>query len=449
VDSHAGHAVERAVRPEVAEAVLHVGGLMGVMDGRGVERRLGSRPGVLHVEANSPNETATVHYDPSVTTLAELDRFVEECGYHCSGRSVPGHVCNPLEEPAKPREHEAHVEHAAAAHTGHGGHAGMSMNEMVSDMRRRFFVALVFAVPIFLYSPIAVEVFGLEMPAPFGIRTDVLSLALSLPVLGYSSVVFFRGAVRALRNRTLDMMGLVATSVGVGWVYSLLVVIGLQGEHLFKAISLLAAFVLFGHWMEMRARAGASDAVRAFLDAVRAEAAGAVKALHDEGVRVVMLTGNNRATAERVASEVGIDRVLSEVRPEDKERQVAALQHDDGRVGMVGDGVSDAPPLARADVGIAIGAGTDVAVETADVVLMRSDPADVAKAMRLSRATVRKMRQNLGWAVGYNALALPLASGALAWAGLTLRPEIAAISMSGSSLLVALNALLLRRAKVD
>ncbi|HEX9694528.1 MAG TPA: copper-translocating P-type ATPase, partial [Actinomycetota bacterium] len=642
----------------------------------------------------------------------------------------------------------------------------------------RFFVALLFSIPIFLYSPIATDVFSLRLGAPFGIRTDVLSLLLSLPVVSYSSAVFFRGAVAALRNRTLDMMVLVATSIGVGWVYSVLVVSGLPGEHFFEAISLLAAFVLFGHWMEMRARAGASDAVRALLDlappmavvirdgepvevptaevqvgdlllvrpgskvpvdatveegdssvdesmitgeslpvakglgdaligatinkegalraratrvgsdtalaqivalvqaaqnskapaqrladraafwlvlvamsgglltfgvwfvltdvsfstalqfsitvvviacpdalglatptaimvgtglgakrgilfkdagaleqasalttvvfdktgtltvgeprvaeirtasvqedeilrlaaaveresehplaqaivaaaaerdiqapraasfravagagavaevegrrvsvgsrrlleqegvsldglgdagaslqgagrtvafvgvdgravgvlaladTVRETAAAAVSRLRSEGVEVVMLTGDNRATAERVAGELGIDRVLAEVRPEDKERQVATLQEDGRRVGMVGDGVNDAPALARADVGIAIGTGTDVAMETADVVLMRADPADVATTMSLSRATVRKMRQNLGWAVGYNTLALPIAGGAFAWAGLTLRPEIAALSMSGSSLLVAVNALLLRRAQV-
>jgi Cu2+-exporting ATPase len=765
---------------EPAEAILHVGGLLDVMDGRGVERRLEARPGVLHVEANALNQTATVHYDPIATTLVDLERWIEECGYHCSGRSVPGHVCDPQEEPVA---HGAHADHgapgrAADAHTGHGGHAGMSMAEMARDMRRRFLVAIVFAIPIFLYSPIAVDVFGLELAAPFGMRTDVLSLLLSLPVVFYSSMLFFRGAVAALRNRNLDMMALVATSISVGWVYSVAVVLGLEGEHFFEAIALLAAFVLFGHWMEMRARAGASDAVRALLDlappmavvlregetvevptaevrvgdlllvrpgskvpvdaiveegtssvdesmitgeslpvtkrpddaligatinkegslraratkvgsdtalaqivalvqaaqnskapaqrladraafwlvlvalsgglitfaawfwivgssfetallfaitvvviacpdalglatptaimvgtgmgarrgilfkdagaleqasqlstivfdktgtltmgqpavddvrsngldeaellrlaasveresehplaqaivgaaeargldvpratgfhavagsgavaevegrrvaigtrrlleeqgavldgvgtiggelqgagrtiayvAVDGQAAGvialadtvretskaAVVRLGAEGVEVVMLTGDNRATAERVAAELGIARVLAEVRPEHKEEQVAALQAEGRKVGMVGDGVNDAPALARADVGIAIGTGTDVAMETADVVLMRADPADVATAMSLSHATVRKMKQNLGWAVGYNALALPIAAGAFAWVGLTLRPEIAALAMSGSSLLVAVNALLLRRAKV-
>jgi Cu2+-exporting ATPase len=193
---------------------------------------------------------------------------------------------------------------------------------------------------------------------------------------------------------------------------------------------------------------GRAAGVVSLADAVRPSARDAVERLTDEGIEVVMLTGDNRATAERVAGELGIARVLAEVRPEDKERQVASLQSEGRKIGMVGDGVNDAPALARADVGIAIGTGTDVAMETADVVLMRSDPADVAIAMSLSRATVRKMRQNLGWAVGYNALALPIAAGAFAWAGLTLRPEIAALAMSGSSLLVAVNALLLRRARV-
>jgi len=189
--------------------------------------------------------------------------------------------------------------------------------------------------------------------------------------------------------------------------------------------------------------------VVALADTPRESAREAVSRLRAAGVEVVMLTGDNRATAERVAAELGIERVVAEVRPEDKEREVARLQQEGRVVGMVGDGVNDAPALARADVGIAIGAGTDVAVETADIVLMRSDPADVVTAIALSRATVRKMRQNLAWAVGYNSLALPIAGGVFAEVGLTLRPEIAALSMSGSSVLVAVNALMLKRAKVE
>jgi Cu2+-exporting ATPase len=160
----------------------------------------------------------------------------------------------------------------------------------------------------------------------------------------------------------------------------------------------------------------------------------------------VMLTGDNRATAERIADALGIDQVLAEVLPGDKAAKVAELQRQGRRVAMVGDGVNDAPALAQADLGVAIGAGTDVAIETADVVLMRSDPLDVPTALQIGRGTLRKMRQNLGWAIGYNALALPIAAGVFEPAfGLVLRPEIAALSMSGSSLIVAVNALTLKR----
>lgn len=191
---------------------------------------------------------------------------------------------------------------------------------------------------------------------------------------------------------------------------------------------------------------GEAAGLIAIVDAVRETSAEAVRELHDAGVSVVMLTGDNQATAKRIASELGIDDVIAEVLPQDKSAKVAELQQQGRRVAMVGDGVNDAPALAQADVGIAIGAGTDVAIETADVVLMRSDPLDVATALQIGRGTLRKMRQNLGWAVGYNAIALPIAASVFEPSfGLVLRPEIAALSMSGSSFLVALNALTLKR----
>ena len=158
-----------------------------------------------------------------------------------------------------------------------------------------------------------------------------------------------------------------------------------------------------------------------------------------------MLTGDNATTAGRIAEQVGVTEVIADVLPGDKATTIERLQTPGGRVAMVGDGVNDAPALARADVGIAIGAGTEVAIDTADVVLMRSDPLDVPVAIRISRATLRKMHQNLAWAIGYNAIALPIAAGVFVPWGLTLRPEIAALSMSGSTVLVAVNALLLRR----
>jgi Cu2+-exporting ATPase len=168
--------------------------------------------------------------------------------------------------------------------------------------------------------------------------------------------------------------------------------------------------------------------------------------LQDEGIEVVMMSGDNRATAQSVATELGIDRVFAEVLPADKANYVKQLQDEGKVVAMVGDGVNDAPALAQADIGIAIGAGTDVAIEAASVVLMKSDPLDVIRAIRLSKATVRKMVQNLFWASIYNILAIPIAAGLLyPFLGIELRPEWAALLMSVSSIIVATNALLLRR----
>ena len=158
-----------------------------------------------------------------------------------------------------------------------------------------------------------------------------------------------------------------------------------------------------------------------------------------------MITGDARQVADAVGADLGLDEVMAEVLPEDKDAKVAELQARGMTVAMVGDGVNDAPALARADVGLAIGAGTDVAIESAGVILASSDPRAVTAVIRLSKASYRKQLQNLVWAAGYNIVAIPLAGGALAWAGLTLQPAIGAVLMSVSTIVVALNAQLLRR----
>ncbi len=668
--------------------------------------------------------------------------------------------------------------HSSDEVMGDGGHEAMSLGAMAQDMRNRFLVAAVLSVPILLWSAIGRQVLHFEVPAPFGIRDDVFQLILSLPVIGYSCRIFFDGAVRALRARTLDMMVLVAVAIAAGWSYSVVVTLRGGGDVFYEASTVLSAFVLLGHWLEMRARGGANDAVRALLnlappmaivlqdgeqvevatselkvgdhllikpgakvpvdaavedgtsevdesvvtgeslpvakapgaeliggsinengtlraratrvgsdtalaqivklvqeaqsskapgqqladraafwlvlvalaggtltlivwllagrgfsqailfaitvvvitcpdalglatptaimvgtglgarrgilfknaaaieaaarvqvvvmdktgtltkgepevtelsadglsekevlalvaaverdsehplaeaivrrgqeagvaqlsvsdfenvpghgvlatvnghrvavgnsrlmaremislngvankrdelaregrtvvvvavdgrasavigisDAPRSTARAAVEALREQGIEVVMLTGDNRATAERIARELGLRDVIAEVLPAEKASKISELQKAGKKVAMVGDGVNDAPALAQADLGIAIGAGTDVAIETADVVLMRSDPLDVATAITIGRGTLRKMRQNLAWAVGYNAIAIPIAAGIFEPRfGLVLRPEIAALAMSGSSLLVAVNALLLKRLRL-
>jgi Cu2+-exporting ATPase len=760
--------------------VLHVGGVQYASEKAIVEGVLGRRPGVLAVEANPVAQTATVTFDPQVTSVAELRRWVEDCGYHCAGQSVPGHVCDPMVSPDHgPHDHAA-VERSDKAHGhGHGGHAGMSMASMERDMRNRFLVALVFTIPIVAWSMVGTKLFGTELATPFGIDREVWQLLLSLPVVLWASSIFFIGALAALRARTLDMMVLVAVAIGVGWLYSVAATFFIEGEVFYEAAGMLATFVLLGHWFEMRARGGANDAIRALLDlappmavvlrdgepvdvptaevsvadlvlirpgskipvdatvedgesqvdestvtgeslpvhkrvgdhligatinkngtlraratavgsdtalaqivklvqeaqnskapgqrladraafwlvlvaliggaltfviwyfvvgrdvqesllfaitvvvitcpdalglatptavmvgtgigaqrgilfkhalgleragsldtvifdktgtltrgepevvavattdgigedevlrlvaaaerdsehplaqaiikaaaarglqapatetfeavpghgllatvegrrlavgnarlleregippdglaarsdelsgqgrtsvqvaidgrpaaviavadAPRETAAAAVTALRDLGLRPVMLSGDSQATAERVAAELGIDEVIAEVLPADKAAKVSELQREGRKVAMVGDGVNDAPALAQADVGIAIGTGTDVAVETADLVLMRSDPLDVATAITISRGTVRKMHQNLAWAVGYNSLALPVAAGVFEPLGFVLRPEVGAISMAGSSIIVALNAVALKRLRL-
>ncbi|MEX1181982.1 MAG: heavy metal translocating P-type ATPase [Gemmatimonadota bacterium] len=189
-------------------------------------------------------------------------------------------------------------------------------------------------------------------------------------------------------------------------------------------------------------------AVFAVADQIRPESYEAIQRLHENNIEVVMLTGDARPVAEAVARELGIDTVYAQVLPEQKVEKIRELQAQGKRVAMVGDGVNDAPALLTADVGVAIGAGTDVAVEAGDVVLVRSDPRDIPRIVELSKATYRKMIQNLWWAAGYNIVAIPLAAGVLVNQGIVLHPAVGAIFMSASTIIVALNAQLLRRLRL-
>ncbi len=195
-------------------------------------------------------------------------------------------------------------------------------------------------------------------------------------------------------------------------------------------------------------RDGRAVAVFAVADAIREESREAVRSLHERGIEVAMLTGDAQAVADAVAAELGIDTVFAQVLPGDKASKVRELQAQGKKVAMVGDGVNDAPALATADIGIAIGAGTDVAVEAGDIVLVRSDPRDIPRIVALSRATYRKMLQNLWWAAGYNIVAIPLAAGVLAAWGVLLTPAVGAVLMSASTVVVAVNAQLLKRVKL-
>jgi len=186
----------------------------------------------------------------------------------------------------------------------------------------------------------------------------------------------------------------------------------------------------------------------ALADLIREESRQAVDQLREQGLEIIMLTGDSEAVAKAVAAELGIDRYYAEVLPDEKDQIVQDIQAEGRRVAMVGDGVNDAPALTRADIGIAIGSGTDVAVESAGLILVKSNPLDIVRILNLSKATYRKMIQNLIWATGYNVFALPLAAGVLAPWGILLSPAVGALLMSLSTVIVAINAQLLRRSSL-
>ena len=183
----------------------------------------------------------------------------------------------------------------------------------------------------------------------------------------------------------------------------------------------------------------------ALADIIREESREAVKSLRDFGIKTAMITGDSEDVAKWVAGELGIDEYFAKVLPEQKSEKVRLLQSKGQKVAMVGDGVNDAPALTQADLGIAIGAGTNVAIESAGIILVRDDPRDIAKIIKLSRLTYTKMIQNLFWATGYNIVAIPLAAGVLASKGIFLQPALAAVFMSLSTVIVAVNAMMLRK----
>ena len=248
--------------------VLHVGKQYRGSEKLVVERALHAQPGVIGVEANPAAQTATVTYDPRLTSVDELRRVVTDCGFDCAGCNVPGCCCDPLQEPAAPQPalDEAAVAraHDPAGH-GEGGHSGHSMVGMATQMRNRFLVSLVFTLAILAWSDVGKSVFGSHLGTPFGLDRNGWLLLLSLPVL-WAARMFFTGAVSALRQHTLDMNVLVALAIGTSWIYSVAVTVGLKGDVFYDAGAMLATFVLLGHWFEMRARGGAADSIRALID---------------------------------------------------------------------------------------------------------------------------------------------------------------------------------------
>ncbi|OGA40001.1 MAG: copper-translocating P-type ATPase [Betaproteobacteria bacterium RIFCSPLOWO2_12_FULL_68_19] len=290
--------------------------------------------------------------------------------------------------------------------------------------------------------------------APGRTETEVLALAVGMEQhsehpLAHAILEKAKGlqAMPAERFTNVDGMGARATSGGEPALVGNRRLMDAERVDLAGLEAAAERMASGGRTVVHAARGGKLWGLIAIADAARPTSAAAVKALRERGVEVAMLTGDNRATAERVGKELGVSMVLAEVLPGQKAEQVKGLQAKGKKVGMVGDGINDAPALTQADVGFAIGAGTDVAMESADVVLMKSDPFDVVGAIGLSRVTLRKMHQNLRWAVGYNVIAFPFAAGV--FYPVTISPELAAISMSGSSLIVAANALLLKRATIQ
>ncbi|TAK00445.1 MAG: heavy metal translocating P-type ATPase [Candidatus Manganitrophaceae bacterium] len=260
-------------------SVIEVGEILSPLSARGVEKQLMRLPGVKQVEVNPVSDTATVTYDEAVLDLKTIKKRVEECGHHCHGEMVPKHLCAPEDPemeaamPAPMERHREHTAHATApkaapamaemAHEmGHG--PGMDLAEMARDMRNRFWIALLFSVPIFLYAPMGIDF--IRLTPPFGLNLNVWLFLLASAAILYPGWPFMVAAVRAIRNGALNMAVLVVLSVGTGYLFSVGATFFFQGEQFYEAASVLLVFILLGHWLEMRARAGASSAIRALMD---------------------------------------------------------------------------------------------------------------------------------------------------------------------------------------
>lgn len=242
------------------EAVFEAKGLLRGSSAPALEAYLRRQPGIHRVEANYMSDTATVMYDDGTISEAEIRRLIQECGYHCRGEALPRHICEP-----EPEKEKVSPEAARMAHEM--GHApGEDMESMASDVRNRFLVTFVLAIAVTLYSPLATDYLGIRFKTPFGMPNDLFLFLLSTPAVLWGGKIFFVGAYRALKNRILDMSVLIALSVGAGYLFSIGATFLFESEIFYEASVVLLAFVLFGHWMEMRARAGASDAIRALLD---------------------------------------------------------------------------------------------------------------------------------------------------------------------------------------
>ena len=311
-------------------STVEIGDLLSPLGAEGVRKELLKIPGVHHVDANGAAGSATVHYNEETTTLAKIRSVINQCGYHCRGELLPEHLCKPAEAQAKaalpshPGLHAQHVRHA-----GHGagierephahamqpdmthdmGHApGMSMQDMVIDMRNRFFVALVFAIPVFLYSPMG-AMFG-NFQVPFGLNLKFFLFILATAAIAYPSWPFWVAAWRALRSGVLNMATLVVLSVGTGYLFSVGATFLFEAEVFYEAASVLLVFILLGHWLEMRARAGATDAIRALLDLAPPKAT----VLRD-GIEVEMPTADvlvGDIVAIRPGNKIPVDGVVLE-----------------------------------------------------------------------------------------------------------------------------------------